>query len=242
MVEQRTAQLEQSRLQMAHRENLAALGRLAAGMAHEIGNPLSAVSTLCQLVARRRREDPFVSEQLGLIETHVRRLTDLTARMMDLARPPSLDRTLVEVNEAVESACKLARMDRRLARRELRLELSAGLPRIPSHPDVLIQSMINLLLNAADASPEHSHITVTTAQEGETIVIRIRDEGAGVPPGLERAIFEPFFTTKSPDRGSGLGLSVSLSLLRSVGADLNLRSEPGRGATFVISLNPKGGG
>jgi C4-dicarboxylate-specific signal transduction histidine kinase len=240
LVARRTAQLEESRAELIHRESLSAAGRLAAGLAHEIGNPLSAISTLCQYVLRKRRDDDLVTEQLTLVESQVRRLAELTGRMMDLARTAPPDIGAVDVNSLVATACDLARMDKRLGGRQLALCLEPDLPLARAHADIVIPAVLNLVLNAADAGAGAgpAPITAETGREGDRVVVRIIDHFGGVPPGLERTIFEPFFTTRADCGGCGLGLSVTTSLLRSIGGDLALRNRPGIGATFVISLEP----
>ncbi len=224
---------EQSRTQMVHQEKMAALGLLASGVAHEIGNPLTAVSSVAQLL-RHRSQDPSMQRQLDLILTHIDRISKIVREMSDFSRPPSMVAAPTDVNEVLKTALHLARYDRRSRDIEVIDQLAPHLPRVSLVADHLFQVFLNLILNALDAMEKGGQLTLRSRVIGDSIVVEVEDQGTGIPGELLDRIFDPFFTTKPVGKGTGLGLSVSYGIMNSLGGRIEVRSEPGRGSTFSV--------
>ncbi|MBK8233391.1 MAG: hypothetical protein IT349_00140 [Candidatus Eisenbacteria bacterium] len=224
---------EQSRAQMVHQEKMAALGLLASGVAHEIGNPLTAVSSVAQLL-RHRSQDPSVQKQLDLILTHIDRISKIVREMSDFSRPPSLSPAPTDVNEVLRTALHLARYDRRSRNIEVIEATDLHLPRVTLVADHLFQVFLNLILNALDAMDQGGRLTLRSRVEGQEIAVEIEDQGSGIPPELLDRIFDPFFTTKPVGKGTGLGLSVSYGIVNNLGGRIEVRSEPATGSTFTV--------
>ncbi|MFN8546447.1 MAG: ATP-binding protein [Candidatus Eisenbacteria bacterium] len=229
---------EQSRTQMVHQEKMAALGLLASGVAHEIGNPLTAVSSVAQLL-RHRSQDPGVQKQLDLILTHLDRISKIVREMSDFSRPPSLVAAPTDVNEVLKTALHLARYDRRSRDVTVQEDLASHLPRVTLVADHLFQVFLNLILNALDAMQKGGRLTLRSRTVGEEIAVEVEDQGTGIAPELLDRIFDPFFTTKPVGKGTGLGLSVSYGIINSLGGRIDVESEPSRGSTFTVWIPVK---
>ncbi|NOZ56689.1 MAG: PAS domain-containing protein [Calditrichaeota bacterium] len=230
---------EQKRLeqQLIQSEKLSAVGQLAAGIAHEIGSPLTAVASLSQLLLEMS-EDEFFRERLALIRKEVDRISRTVRELVDFSRPVTNKVERLDVNQIVNEAVRIVRYDRRLKHREIHVELAEGLPPVEVAFDQMLQVMVNLLLNAADAIEERDDGQVwiqTKAQDGH-VVISVRDNGVGIPPENLRKIFDPFFTTKKAGKGTGLGLWVCYNIVQNFSGHIEVESEPGRGAEFRIVL------
>jgi two-component system, NtrC family, sensor kinase len=237
--EARTAELDASRVQLQRADRLASLGRLAAGLAHEIGNPLGAMLGYVEIL-RQSGEGLTPEESKDLLERLHREIERIHRIMQDLlaySRPPPERVLPTDVCEVIQAALELMRPQSRFRQVSLTSEIPDGLPLVTASPGRLTQVLVNLLLNAADAVAGNGEVGVRARRDGESVLIEIRDSGPGVPESDRERIFDPFFTTKAPGQGTGLGLSTSLGLCETFGATLTLRaSPPGRGATFVVTL------
>lgn len=223
--------------QIQHSERLATVGHMAAGVAHEVGNPLTAISSLVQ-VCQRRTEDPFIQEQLSKVRSHIRRITKIVRDLVDFSRPSALESREVHVNEVIRSAVGLLQHDARCRDVNFELSLAPNLPRLTCVPDQLHQVLVNILLNAVDAMEEEEHpeAEIETRHSGSVIELSVRDTGEGIPAEKQERIFEPFYTTKEVGRGTGLGLSVSHGIITQLGGTITVDSEPGKGSIFTIKL------
>jgi len=222
--------------QMRQSDRLATLGQLAAGVAHEIGNPLTSISSLVQLL-ERRIENPDHIGKLGRIRANIERITKIVHELVDFTRPQATDVQSVQINDVVENAVGLMSYDNRSQKIKIDLELSPNLPRIKASPDKLHQVIVNLLVNAFDAMKEGGDsIWITTSANASSVSINVTDNGGGMNPEVLDKIFEPFFTTKDIGKGTGLGLSVSHGIINSMNGSLNVNSTPGEGATFLIEI------
>lgn len=236
-VKDRTKELESSRIQLLLRENLASLGRLAAGIAHELGNPLTGISSIVQLVKRRKRDDAFVVEQLDLVHGEIDRLTRLTRQMVDLARPEDPRKTVFDIKSSINKAFQIARLDRRLQKRIVKVPDDDEPLRVEANEDAVIQIIMNLLFNAADFTADEGIISIHAAVGSNgRVEVRVVDNGSGIPQEEQQRIFDPFYTGKRSRGGTGLGLSVSHSLARSFGGALVLESSDPSGTTFLLKL------
>lgn len=234
------SELKQLQEKVRHADRLAAVGVLAAGVAHEIGNPLMALSMAAQSLERRSC-DEYTQKKLALIREHIDRISRIVRQMNDLARPHSGVRGRCDVNEVVRRAVEMVRYDNRAKNAEVRYELAEGLPEVEAVEDELTQVCINLALNAFDAMaanpPDRPRRLVIRSERADGMVrVAFADSGPGFAPELRGRLFQPFFTTKDPGRGSGLGLSVSYRILQEHGGALRLLDDAGPGATFVFEL------
>ena len=240
-VEIRTKELESSRIQLLFRENLASLGRLAAGIAHEMGNPLTGISSIVQLLKRRNKNEPFLVEQLDLIHEEINRLARLSRQLVDLARPEDTKRSVFNVKLSIGKAYQIARLDRRLKNRVIKLPDNDEPIMVEANEDAIIQIIMNLLFNAADATAENGVITIEVKGDADNMVeVRVIDQGRGIPEEQRHRIFDPFFSSKAIGAGTGLGLSISYSLARSFSGNLLLESSNAKGSTFLLTIPPKG--
>lgn len=223
--------------QIQHSERLATVGHMAAGVAHEVGNPLTAISSLVQ-VCQRKTDDPFIQEQLKKVREHIQRINKIVRDLVDFSRPSSLGTEMMQLNQIIESAVGLLKHDARCRNVEFNLELLPRLPKLKGAPDHIHQVVVNILLNAVDAMQEvkDPSVTIKTWQEDESAHISITDIGKGIPQEDKKRIFEPFFTTKDVGSGTGLGLSVSHGIITKMGGTIDVESQHGDGATFTITL------
>ncbi len=223
--------------QIQQSERLATVGHMAAGVAHEVGNPLTAISSLVQ-VCQRKTDDPFIQDQLKKVRDHIQRITKIVRDLVDFSRPSSLKTEVMNVNEVIKSAVGLLKHDARCRSVTFNLELSSRLPGIEGVPDHIHQVVVNILLNAVDAMKgmRNPRVDIRTWQEDDITKIAIEDIGEGIPEKEMNRIFEPFFTTKEVGSGTGLGLSVSHGIITKMGGTIEVESEEGKGTTFTLSL------
>lgn len=227
--------------QVIHSEKLAALGRLAAGVAHEIGNPLTSISTFAQLL-REMATDAFSQNSLDIINNHILRITDIVRRMSTFARADTLNMKYVQLNDVLNSTLDLMRLDKRMKSTiEIVVSMDPGLPKTMIDEGQIAQVFINIILNALDAMPEGGRLSVTTRtgpddQGKESIMISFADSGIGIPKNELEKIFDPFYTTKEAGKGTGLGLSVSYNIVKQFKGELKVESEAGKGTLFTIIL------
>jgi len=221
-------------------EKLAAVGVLAAGVAHEIGNPLMALTMAAESL-ERRTQDEYFRMKLALIREHIGRISRIVHQMSDLARPQSGPKANHDLNRIVRLAVEMARHDKRSKDSVIHYELQESLPAVEAVEDELTQVCINLALNAFDAMSSNPpdrprRLTIRSEAPDGFVRVSFADTGPGVPAEVRTKLFEPFFTTKDVGRGSGLGLSVSYRILEEHGGTLRLDEEAAPGAAFVIEL------
>lgn len=223
--------------QFQQSERLASVGHMAAGVAHEIGNPLASISSLTQLL-QRRAHDSFSQEQLKKVRQQINRINTIVRDLVDFSRPSNQDPTETNVNEVIRSAVGLLKHDARCRDIDFNIHLDPQITKVYIVPDQLHQVIVNLLLNAADALEETEIpiIYINTKSFKGRIRIKICDNGPGIPEGIRERIFEPFFTTKETGSGTGLGLSVSHGIIQSMNGTIVLGTKEGRGSCFRISL------
>lgn len=225
-------ELKEFETHMAHSEKLAALGSLTAGIAHEIGNPLTSVFSFLQIL-KEMESDKFKTESLETIIFHINRIAEIVKQMSGLSKLPPAELREVQVNELIDSSLGLIQYDKRAKAITVRKDLSS-LPAIVTDGNQLAQVFMNLLLNAVDAMPEGGTLTLRSADTDGFITVDVEDTGAGIRPENLPKVFNPFFTTK--DKGTGLGLSVSYNIIKSLGGEIYVRSEAGKGTTFTLKI------
>ncbi len=222
------AQIDQS-------EKLAVIGQMAAGVAHEIGNPLTSISALVQIL-QRRSQDAFMSEQLVNIKENIDRITRIVRELVDFSRPPSYVTNLQDITDIIKTAIGIVKYDKRVRKVKFETELKDFLPSVNIAADQILQVLVNVLINALDAIDGNGIVTVKSRYDQIKIYVDITDDGCGMDSLTMEKIFDPFFTTKEVGKGTGLGLSVSYGIVNRFGGEIKVSSKLNEGSTFTISL------
>lgn len=232
-LEKSQAELVRTREQMFQNEKLAAVGQLAAGVAHEVNNPLGGMRN-CLKSLRESPEDQGLRDRyLELLDKGLLRIGHIVRQLLNFSRETPLSLEETDLDGVIRECFELLAFQLR----EIRLELDLAVTgRYRLDGGVLKQALVNIALNAIQAMPEGGELHVTSRELETTLVIALRDTGPGIPHTELARIFEPFYTTKEPGQGSGLGLSVSFSLIKRLGGHIGVESRPGEGSTFTIEL------
>jgi signal transduction histidine kinase len=230
--------LAAARASLVRSEKLATVGRLAAGVAHEIGNPLGAVSGYAELARARLPPDadPRIGDALERIAAAAERIDRIVRDLLDFARPTTLEVLPVGLESAVDAAVRLAAVQSRFKGVDVVLDLPSDLPPVLADERHLSQVVLNLLLNAGDAMEGKGQVAVGARRRGGLVELTVSDTGPGITAQDLPRVFDPFFTTKEPGQGSGLGLSICHSIVESMGGTIDATSPPGGGAAFVVRL------
>ncbi|HEX5816123.1 MAG TPA: PAS domain S-box protein [Methylomirabilota bacterium] len=218
-------------------ERLSALGRLSAGIAHEVNNPIGIMTARIELIlmdAEANKLPAETIEDLRVVHRNAIRVATIAKNLLSFARETPRDRALVDMNEVVRNVLLLVTTDFTRQRARLHPELEEPLPRILAHPNALEQVVLNLVTNAVEALSEGGDIRITTAADGDRVRLAVADTGRGIAAEDLAHIFDPFFTTKAS--GTGLGLSVSYGIVEDHRGTIDVESTPGKGTTFVVSL------
>lgn len=229
---------------VARAEKLAAVGRLAAGVVHEINNPLATIAACAESLEKRIEEGAFgdspdaedLREYLGLIRDEAFRCKSITHGLLDFSRLRSGQRVPVNISELIKTTARLVTHQQRGDNIKIEIETAADLPVVLGDGGQLQQAVVALATNAIDAMPEGGTLTLRAVQSGARILIEVRDTGLGIAPENMTKIFDPFFTTKDIGRGTGLGLAVCYGILSDHGGRLDVRSTVAVGTTFTITL------
>jgi signal transduction histidine kinase len=232
-IAERTLELQEAQALVLHQEKMAAFGLFAAGIAHEVGNPLTSISSLVQIL-QRRNGDAYTQEKLGLISGQLKRIQSTLRELINFSRPASPERALVSVPEIVEEALHIAKYYKRTRQRTLETNLTTDLPPVVGKKDLLVQVILNLILNAIDATDNGGRIVVRATVEHGQVHVAVEDNGAGIRPEHIGRIFQPYFTTKN--EGTGLGLYVARKLVVEHGGTMQFTTEAGTGTVFQVSL------
>lgn len=232
--------LKMSRVEMAQREKMVAIGQMATGIAHEIGNPLASLSSVAQYLGRKLSTHEE-KEHLLVIKYQVNRISNILKRMLSLSRPATAEYKWVDINELIDNTLSLMKFDKRMRSVTINNITAADLPMVWLNPQLLEQVLINIFINALDAMNakpgEQEYILGLTRESKDGIIeIRVSDTGIGMSPEVCKRAFESFFTTKEIGKGTGLGLFISYNLVTEVDGTIALESEPGRGTTVIIRI------
>jgi signal transduction histidine kinase len=230
--------LRQLNEQLIRTEKLAAAGTLAAGVAHEVNNPLASISSLIQILQTRAGTDAETREMLRLISTQIERITRVLRDMMDFARARPPQRAPLDIHCAIEASIRLASFDKTFKRLRISTDLDRDAPPVSADADQLQQVFLNLLLNARDAMPDGGELSLRTSYSpaSNEVVIEISDTGAGIAPEHRAHIFDPFFSTKPAGGGTGLGLAVCYGIVSAHGGRIEVGPNNGRGTTVIVAL------
>jgi len=225
--------------QLIQARKLASLGVLTAGVAHEIGNPLNNISMVAQtyleLYENLKPEDRLEYMQIVLQESE--RIRKIVQDLLDFSKPKEADFGVADINQLSRNSLKLVQNMLNISGIESRLELGERLPPVYVDQHKIEEVLVNLLTNAVHAMPSGGTVSIRTKLEerGDNVVVEVEDTGAGISPEFLPNIFDPFFSTKGT-QGTGLGLSISYGIIKKHNGTINVKSEVGKGTTFVIKL------
>ncbi len=233
MLLQDVTELKMAEEQMIQSDKLAALSRLSAGVSHEIGNPLTSISSYVQILMDMEF-DEFAGEALETISKHIKRIEKILRKMSTFSRSKDLDVSPHVISELISSTVDLVKYDLRTKDIDIVLNFPEDIPSVNVNGGQMIQIITNLILNASDAMSGEGRLTISATHEGSDVCVFFTDTGHGISGENLKRVFDPFFTTKQT--GTGLGLSVSHSIAKSFGGDIEVKSEEGRGSTFTVRL------
>lgn len=220
----------------ASTEKMSAMGRLAAGVAHEINNPLAGILLFSTNLLKKVGDDSPLKEGLTVITEEVMRCKVIIQELLEFSRDKEPVRLQVELNTIIDKAIMIVDNEYRLRRIVMEKRLSENLPPITVDPSQMEQVAVNLLLNAAEAVENDGRVVVESrvAEDGENLELSVSDDGCGIEAHNLSNIFDPFFSTKP--QGTGLGLAVTYGLIQNHGGTIKVVSEPGKGSTFTVYL------
>ncbi len=222
--------------QLIRSQKMENIGTLAAGIAHEVGNPLTSIYSLVQVI-QRTTDDTFAKDKLELVKNQINRIAKIIRELVDFSRPSHYEEKWVDLNKMIREAVNITRYGKKSRHVNFKLDLKDGLPQIFVVPDQLIQVFINIIINSLDAiETESGEITISSRKDARTLYTVIKDSGKGIREEDIEKIFDPFYTTKRVGEGTGLGLWVSYGIVKNFGGTISVDSVIGRGTSVTISL------
>ena len=231
--------LKEGRAMLVQSAKMGAVGQMASGVVHEIGQPLTSISGLIDIFGLDKPTDAG-KRRLDLMKKEMERLTNIISRFKNFARVSEQTMKPLSVNEVVEATYALLEHQLQMKRVYCNVEKQEALPSILGDRNSLQQVLINLIINAMDAlegkKDEKPTVTVRTYSENGKVCVEVKDNGSGIPKDIQEKIFDPFFTTKGPEKGTGLGLAIIASILHQHRAGILLESEVGKGTQFKVSF------
>ena len=234
-IDERTRELQESQALLVQQEKHAAFGLLAAGIAHEVGNPLAAISSLVQLLNRRPTDD-YTRERLEMVDDQLARIQRTLRELVDFSRPASHEAALCDIHQVTDAALSIAKYYKRKKGKRIVTRYAEGLPQVKIVRDQIVQVFLNLILNAMDATDEGGTIEISTTLNDGWLDVAVSDDGHGIDPADRDNVFQPYFTTKPT--GTGLGLFVSKSLTeQNDDGQIKLLESDRLGTTFLVRLS-----
>ena len=236
-VEERTREITEMQSVLCRSEKLASLGELVAGIAHELNNPLTGIMIHTSLLSGDPRLDEALVEDCQTVIHEAKRCSKIVKELLDFARASDSQKAMQPVSEAIDRSITLIEHNADFRDIEIIREDASDLPETLIDASQIEQVLINMLINAGQAMPHGGQLCIRTGMNpsGDSIYVRIEDNGCGIPEENIEKLFDPFFSTKG-HKGTGLGLSVSYGIIQSHGGDIEVESEPGRGTVFTITL------
>jgi C4-dicarboxylate-specific signal transduction histidine kinase len=236
-LERTTRELETAQDQVVRSERLASVGKLSAGVAHEIGNPLAAILGLLELARSPELDPEERADFLKRIHDETERIHSIIRNLLDFARREE-DATdaRASLGVVIDDAVKLVKPQKNARNVRIERDIADDLPEVRGAHDQLLQLVVNLLLNAADAMNGQGVVAVRAVLEGDRVILTVTDEGPGIDPEILPHVFEPFVTSKPPGHGTGLGLAVSNTIVERAGGSMRAENVSSGGARFTISL------
>jgi signal transduction histidine kinase len=241
---EREKALEDAQAALIQSEKMSAFGQLSAGIAHEVKNPLAGILGYTQLSLKKMEDNPDIYKNLKIIEQETRRCNSIVENLMKFARQDKLELKPLVLNDVIEDSLVLVDHQMGISQVQMEKNLAEGLPNVKGDANQLIQVLMNLLINAQQAMDgKPGTITITSSSPNAGVVeIKVADTGPGMPEETSSKIFEPFFTTKASGKGTGLGLAVTYGIIKDHGGNIRVESQPGDGATFIITFPVTTGG
>ncbi|MFZ5799342.1 MAG: ATP-binding protein [Desulfobulbaceae bacterium] len=227
-------EIKQLQASLQKQEKLAAIGNLAAGVAHEVRNPLSSIKGYATYFASLFEEGSERKKAAEVMSAEVERLNRVISELLEIARPSDIKPKATDVSFLLASSLRLVQQEAETAGVRLKTDISEGLPPFALDPDRLTQALLNLYINAIQAMPTGGQLAVSAVENAAGLEITVSDSGAGIRPEEVGKIFDPYYTTKNT--GTGLGLAVVQKVVEAHGGAIQVRSEPGRGTSFTITL------
>jgi two-component system, NtrC family, sensor kinase len=232
-IAERTRELQEAQARVLHQEKMAAFGLLAAGIAHEVGNPLTSISSMVQML-QKHDTDPYSLNKLSLVSGQLQRIRTTLRELVEFSRPASTMRSRFSLGEVLDEALNIAKYYKRTHGRIASPELPPDLPPLYGVRDQLVQVFLNLVLNAIDATDKSGRVELSVARTAGGVEVAVRDDGSGIKPEDSARLFQPYFTTKK--HGTGLGLFVTRKLVDEHGGTVTCESAPASGTVFRVSL------
>ncbi len=232
-VAERSSALRASQARVIHQEKMAAFGLLAAGIAHEVGNPLAALSSLVQML-QRRGPDPYTAQKLDLAGRQLVRIQRTIRELVEFARPASPAMGRVRLEDVIDEVLAVAKYYHRTGDRVITTDVPDDLSTVTAPRDHLTQVVLNLVFNAIDATARGGKIHLALREVPGRVSLTVTDDGRGIHERDRDRLFQPYFTTKP--QGTGLGLFVSRQIVEEMGGTMDYTSSPGEGATFRVVL------
>jgi signal transduction histidine kinase len=232
-IAERTAQLQEAQAHVLHQEKMAAFGLLAAGIAHEVGNPLTSISGMVQMLQMRESDD-YTRNKLELVSGQLKRIQTTLRELIEFSRPADTGRGRASLASILDEALNIAKYYKRTRGRIATPAIPPHLPPVEGVRDQLVQVFLNLVLNAIDAAGPDGRVELAVSLDGGAVEVSVRDNGQGIAPEQLPRMFQPYFTTKK--HGTGLGLFVTQRLVQDHGGAVSFESLPGEGTTFRVRL------
>jgi two-component system NtrC family sensor kinase len=235
LLEDANQRLRETQEQLIQSERLAAVGKLASRVAHEVNNPLAIIKTAIRIAGNQSQGDTAVKKTLQEIEEEIGRIARIIRGLLDLSRPRPTDE-IIQVNTVIQSLESLLEQNLREKQIALTVALDPALPCVCLSADQLKQVILNLVRNAEDAMPGGGRLSIQTRQRDNTVELSVDDTGCGIAEEHLGHVFDPFFTTKGPEHGMGLGLCVSYGIVQAAAGSIVVESDVSRGTTFRVRL------
>jgi len=241
-LEKANRDLRQAQDEIIRSEKLASVGRLAAGIAHEIGNPIGIILGYLDLLSTGDVSEEDKKDFLSRIESEIVRVNQIIRQLLDFSRPSSGEPEKTRVHDLVKMTLAMLEPQRMMGGVRTTLDFKAQNDTVLADPNQLQQVFLNIIMNAADALTEGEgeegikQLKIRSERIQGSIEVRFSDTGPGIPDKELLRIFDPFYTTKEPGKGTGLGLSVCYRIVEGLGGTIRAESKPGEGATIVVSL------
>ena len=229
---------EQTRRQLIQLEKLTSIGKLAAGIAHQINNPLTGVLTYSSLLLKKTPESSPDHEDLRVIVDETMRCREIVKGLLEFSRQAEPQKKIVDINDIITNSLYLIRNQALINNVKISTELSDQLPGIVADGSQIQEILLNIILNAMDAMPEGGklHVTSDTTENNRFVQIKVSDTGCGISPKNLDKVFDPFFTTKGAGKGTGLGLAVAYDVIEKHLGKIKMESEVGKSTTCIIDL------
>lgn len=235
----RGRELERLRREVAESEHLAAVGRLAGSVAHEVRNPLSALRGLVQFLAKGQEAGSKQAEYAAVAVAEVDRLERVVSGLLEYTRPRAPRLFPLDLEESLRGTLDLMKDDQRAQGVELNLRVEGALPTVEADPDQLRQVLLNLVVNALEALDGRGGLTISARPGKGQVTVEVADDGPGLPADALEQVFDPFYSTRQ--RGSGLGLAIARRIVLAHGGDIKAANRPEGGAVFTFTLPQRGG-